>query len=194
MTSGLIIGLLVLIVSIGLLACKLKSDKTANQQDKTAKKTKLEDNPYLGLRDQAINLTPEQLQLSDLSEQEIFGVIMDWNMGNAIVTVTSLKTGDASIYMSTGQAFIGGIGHETVTKAAKGFVALCENYLKYATKTDKTNPISGKKIDFYFLTKSGKFYLEEDFANIESNRSKLIGLFEAANQVITEYRLITEKK
>ena len=42
--------------------------------------------------------------------------------------------------------------------------------------------------------KSGKYYIEDDFEKIENKTSDLYGLFESANQVITEYRLITDKK
>ena len=195
MTTGLIIGLLILITSIGLYACKgkIQGKEKVNQED-NVKKTKVKDNPYLGLRNQAINVTPEQLQLQLDNDNDIYGLVMDWNMGDAIVTVISFKTGDASVYLSTGQAFIGGYAHETVINAAKQFVAEGEKYLSKATKTDNTEPTNENKVDFYFLTKSGKYYIEDDFGKIENETSELYGLFESANQVITEYRLITDKK
>ncbi|MDD2412711.1 MAG: hypothetical protein PHR79_07325 [Bacteroidales bacterium] len=195
MTTGLIIGLLILITSIGLYACKgkIQGKEKVNQEDNVTK-TKVKDNPYPGLRNQAINVTPEQLQLQLDNDNDIYGLVMDWNMGDAIVTVISFKTGDASVYLSTGQAFIGGYAHETVINAAKQFVAEGEKYLSKATKTDNTEPTNENKVDFYFLTKSGKYYIEDDFGKIENETSELYGLFESANQVITEYRLITDKK
>jgi len=195
MTTGLIIGILILITSIGLYACKgkIQGKEKVNQED-NVKKTKVKDNPYPGLRNQAINVTPEQLQLQLDNDNDIYGLVMDWNMGDAIVTVVSFKTGDASVYLSTGQAFIGGYAHETVINAAKQFVAEGEKYLPKATKTDNTEPTNENKVDFYFLTKSGKYYIEDDFGKIENETSDLFGLFESANQVITEYRLITDKK
>ena len=195
MTTGLIIGLLILITSIGLYACKgkIQGKEKVNQED-NVKKTKVKDNPYPGLRNQAINVTPEQLQLQLDNDNDIYGLVMDWNMGDAIVTVVSFKTGDASVYLSTGQAFIGGYAHETVINAAKQFVVEGEKYLSKATKTDNTEPTNENKVDFYFLTKSGKYYIEDDFGKIENETSDFFGLFESANQVITEYRLITDKK
>ena len=195
MTTGLIIGLLILITSIGLYACKgkIQGKEKVNQEDNVTK-TKVKDNPYPGLRNQAINVTPEQLQLQLDNDNDIYGLIMDWNMGDAIVSVISFKTGDASVYLSTGQAFIGGYAHETVINAAKQFVAEGEKYLSKATKTDNTEPTNENKVDFYFLTKSGKYYIEDNFEKIENKTSELYGLFEAGNQVITEYRLITDKK
>ena len=96
--------------------------------------------------------------------------------------------------MSTGQAFIGGYSHETVINAAKQFVNAGSNYLTKSTKTDSTEPTKGNKVGFYFLTKSGKYYVEENFENIENNNSDFLKLFEAGNLVITEYRIVTEEK
>lgn len=191
MTTGLLIGLLILITSMGLYAFKGKiqiKDKLYQE------KTKVTDNPYPGMRSQAINVTPDQLQLRLENDKDIFGIVMDWNMGDVIVTVVSFKTGDASVYMSTGQAFIGGYAHEPVINAAKQFVIIGEKYLSKATKTDKTEPTNENKVNFYFLTKSSKYYIEDDFTNIENNTSDLLGLFEAGNKVITEYRLISDEK
>ena len=191
MNTGLTIGiLLIVILSTGFIFYKSNSHK----QDQKVKKTKITENPYLGLRTQALNTTPEQLQIQISDERELFGIVMDWNIGKAIVTVTSFKTGDASLYMSTGQAFIGGFAHEEVSNAAKEFVMIGNKYLSKAVKTEKLDPTQLKKVDFYFLTKSGIYYLEEDLSLIENGQSDLGELFNAGNQVITEYRLITDNK
>jgi hypothetical protein len=195
MSAGIIIGLLILITSLGLFACKgkLQGKDKVKQEDKF-KETTVADNPYPDLRTQAMNVTPDQLQLQLDNDKDIYGIVMDWNMGDAIVTVVSFKTGDASVYMSTGQAFIGGYAHETIINAAKQFVIAGEKYFSKAIKTENTAPTNEKKVDFYFLTKSGRYYIEDDFTNIENNTSELLGLFEAGNQVITEYRLKTDKR
>jgi hypothetical protein len=195
MTTGIILGVLVLITFLGLFAFKGKvQEKEKVSQSERVQKTKIANNPYHGLRTQAINTTLDQLQLKLDLDKDVYGIIMDWNMGNAIVTVISFQTGDASVYMSTGQAFIGGYAHETIIKAAKQFVNAGEEFFPKAIKTEKTAPTNEKKVNFYLLTKSGRYYIEDDFSKIKNNTSDLVGLFEAANQVITEYRLMTEKK
>ena len=192
MSTGLTIGiLLIVIISTGLVFYK---GKFSPVQDNKMKKTKITDNPYIELRTQAITTTPEQLQMQLSDEKELYGIVMDWNMGKAIVTVTSFKTGDASIYMSTGQAFIGGFAHETVSTAAKQFVMMGNKYFSRAIKTEQFDPTLEKKVDFYFLTKSGIYYLDDDLYLIENGNSELVELFSAGNQVITEYRLITNLK
>lgn len=195
MTTGLIIGLVILIASIGLYACKgkLKSENKSVQNENVTK-TKVKENLYPKLRTQAINVTADQLKLELNDEKAVYGIVMDWNIGDAIVTVFSFTTGDASVYFSTGQAFIGGYAHETVIKAAKEFASLGQKYISKATKTDKIEPTNESKVDFYLLTKSGKYYIEDDLSLIENGKSELSGLFEAGNKVITEYRLISDNK
>lgn len=194
MVTGLLIGLLVLITSVGFYSCKEKNrGKEKGKQEDIVKRTKIKDNPYLGLRTQAINVTPDQLNLQLNNDNDIYGLIMDWNMGDVIATVVSFKTGDASVYLSSGKAFIGGYAHETVNNAAKQFVSEGKKYLQKAIKTDNTDPTNKNKVDFYFLTKSGKYYIEDDFGKIENETSELFGLFEAGDRVITEYRIITDK-
>ena len=194
MTSVLIFGFVIIAVIIAFYSCKGKAKTTDNQENAQVKKTEVKDNSYQGLRERAISVTPEQLQLHLDRDNDLYGMVMDWNMGNAIVTVVSFNTGDASVYLSSGQAFIGGYAHESVANAAKEFVKAGKKYLSKATKTDLNQPTKEKKVDFYFLTKTGKYYLEDDLDRIENNKSDLTALFGAANQVITDYRLITDKK
>ena len=157
MTTGLIIGLVILITSIGLYSCKgkLKSNDK-NVQNENVTKTKVKENPYPKLRAQAINVTADQLKLELNDDKAVYGIAMDWNIGDAVVTVFSFTTGDASVYISTGQVFIGGYAHKTVINAAKEFAALGQDYILKASKTDKTEPTNESKVDFYLLTKSGK--------------------------------------
>jgi hypothetical protein len=193
MTTGIIIGLIILVLIIVFFFRGIVKDNGSIQNSKV-KETKAGDNPYKGLRDQAINVTPDQLQLNLENENEIYGILMDWHMDKAIVTVVSYKTGDASIYLSSGQGFIGGFAHETVVQAAKKFVTLGEEYFSKASKTESTEPAQERMVDFYFLTKGGKYYIEEQLDLIEKHKSDLTELFNAGNQVITEYRLITDNK
>ncbi len=157
-------------------------------------KRQVADNPYMGLRTQAINATYAQLGLNLKNDNDIYGMIMDWNMGDVIVTVVAFQTGDASVYLSSGQGFIGGHAHDTVVRAAQRFIAKGPSYLAKATQTTTTQPADNNKIGFYILTKSGRYYIEDTSDRIEKNQSPLTGLFAAANDVISEYRLITENK
>ena len=196
----LIIGALVFSgVIFYLTSCKSKEnsakpDNYASQAD-TTKVHHLPDNRFLDLRNMALGVTPEQLQIVlPESQNKIYGVVMDWDLGNGIATFISFSTGDASMYLSSGGGLIGGGQHANVSNAAKAFIEKAQQYLDKATKTD-TTPLPDKNcVRFYFMTNKGKFTAQENLSKFENNTSNWLPLFEEANKVISELRLVQEKK
>lgn len=146
---------------------------------------------YLALRNMAFSVTPEQLKLLIPIERiKVFGVIMDWDLGDGIVTLISYETGDASMYLSTGGGVIGGGKYENVRAISKGFIAKAQYFLEKSFKTD-TNPLPQKDyIKFYFLTNKGKFIAEEHMSNMENGSSNWLDFFEEGNKLISELRSI----
>jgi hypothetical protein len=180
-----------------LTSCKNKQPSTQTNTQSTGdtlKVHKLSENRYQDLRSMALNVTPEQLQLSlPAGQTKVFGVVMDWDMGETVATFISFETGDASMYLSSGAGVIGGSGHENVVNAAKLFVAKAQSYLDKASKTD-TTPLPDKDcVRFYFLTNKGKFIAQEQLKNLDNKTSIWFPLFEEGNKVITELRLTEEK-
>jgi hypothetical protein len=151
-------------------------------------------NVYNDMRNMALNTTAEKLQLSlPKNALKVFGVVMDWDLGEGIATLVSFETGDASMYLSTGGGTIGGIGHKNVVHAAKEFVAKAGGYINEAIKVDST-PLPDKNcVRFYLLTNKGIFSAQDEMKNLEDNSSVWLAFFEEANKVITELRIITEK-
>ncbi len=92
-----------------------------------------------------------------------------------------------------GQVYIGGYAHDNIRKAGSAFVSEAQNYLSKTTATD-TTPLPDKGcVRFYLLTNKGKYTSQETVTNIESKNSDWTKLFDLGNNVITEYRMITEK-
>ena len=196
-----IIGLTLIIgIVFYLTSCKNKqnskqADNYVSKSGDTVKVNTLPDNRFLDLRNMALDVTPEQLQLSLPTDQtQVFGVIMDWDLGDGTMTLITYQTGDASMYLSSGGGVIGGGQHESVSKASKEFVLMAQKYLDKSSKADRTTLPDKDCFKFYFLTNKGKFVAQENIGNIENKTSKWLGLFENANNVITELRLTTEKK
>ncbi len=197
--SILVIGLIVIGGLIFYLtSCKNRtkaqqaSELPDNSND-SVKTHNLKENPFEGLRKQAFDATPKQLGLS-LNDSEIYGIIMDWDLGNGIMSLITYKTGDASIYLSTGGGVIGGGQHENVSKAAKSLVNIAQKYIDKAQKVD-SEPLPDKDcVRFYFMTAKGKYGVQEQIEKIENKSSIWIDLFEEANKVITELRETVDKK
>jgi hypothetical protein len=177
-----------------LTSCNIKQTSSDQCLDSNkVKKTKVQENPYPGLRGQSLSVTPDQLQLMlDDRNTSLYGIVMDWDIGEAVATVVAFQTGDASLYISTGQIYIGGYAHENIRSAALVFLREGQKYLKNAVLTTET-PLPDKGcVRFYFLTNKGKYFLQETEENIESKKSDLTNLFDLGNRVITEYRITTE--
>ena len=152
-------------LSLYLMGCKNKTSsyttKETGQQSSdsnTQKKVDPNNNPYEDLRNMALSVTQEQIGVNiSADETKIYGVIMDWDLGEGIATVVAFKSGDASVYLSSGGGVIGGTGHENVKTAAIRLVKEAHKYLANTKPTDKT-PLPGKDmVNFYFLTNKGKF-------------------------------------
>lgn len=151
-------------------------------------------NPYNNLRNMALGATLDELQLKLSDDKtEIYGVIMDWDLGEGTATLVSFLTGDASLYLSSGGGLIGGGGHDNVIQATSNFIKKSENYLDRASLTE-TTPLPDKNgLTFYFLTNKGKYKATEQMQNIEREKSQWFDLFEEANKLITEIRIVSER-
>lgn len=184
----LLIGLVFVATFIFVLISR-KSRQTAPPTSENIEVNEPAENPYQDMRNLALTVTPEQLELTiPPDETKVFGVVMDWSLSGAVATFASFETGDASMYLSSGGIMIGGIGHENVVSAAKAFVTKAQLYLDEAEKVD-TTPLPDKDcVRFYFLTNKGRFSAQENIRNFENESSKWLPLFEEGNKVITELR------
>ena len=194
-TTLIIIGAVLVIASGIFIACKPKiqlADRLENAQ--TENNSEQQENPFNGLRQLALSATPEQLGLETSEETKVFGIVMDWDLGDGIATVIAYETGDASMYLSSGGGVIGGGQHDNVRQAVSPYVQLGQGFLTKAVKTEST-PLPDKNcVRFYLLTNKGIYCAQEKMKNIENESSDWFRLFEEANKVLTELRLTTERK
>ena len=195
MTTYIIIGVALIIASGIFIASKPKKQSVDNQANKqTENISEQQENPFNDLRQMALSATPEQLGLPTSDENKVFGIVMDWDLGDGIATVAAYETGDASMYLSSGGGVIGGGQHDNVRQAVFPYVQLGQEFLSESKRTEST-PLPGKDcVRFYLLTNKGTYYAQEKMKNIENESSDWLRLFEEANKVLTELRLTTEEK
>ncbi len=152
------------------------------------------ENAFEGLRNMAFSAIPEQLGLSLPTDNTVvYGVIMDWQMGEATASTVAYQTGDASLYLSSGGGVIGGGQHQNVNSSVKQFVSLAQTFLDKTTKTETTPLPSTDEVKFYLLTNHGIFVGQEQMKNFENNSSTWLKLFEEGNNVLTELRNTNEE-
>lgn len=150
---------------------------------------------YDRMREMAFSVTMEQLGVStEGKDVKVYGVIMEWGIDGGTITLPSYSTGDASVYLSTGGGVIGGGQHERVRVAAQKFVALGQTYLERAELTDMKEQPKTDEITFYLLTNKGRHVGVSNVGDMDNRSSEWLPMFEAANEVITELRLIEEQR
>src|SRR5690606_9546183 len=114
-------------------ACRSKTnaaEKSAGQTNALSDSLNQQDNAFNDLRKMALSITPDQLGL-EISENQtsVYGIVMDWNLGDGIATMSAYQTGDASMYLSSGGAVIGGGQYDAVKTAAISYVKVGQDYL-----------------------------------------------------------------
>jgi hypothetical protein len=125
--------------------------------------------------------------------KEPWSVLMEIGFPEGSATIVALVDGSASIYLSSGGGSIGGIGHESIRKAAIDMVKLASKYLpRMAATKEFPLPKNGQTI-FYVLTDSGIFTITAPENDLGENRHFLSPLFYAGQEIISQYRLIEDK-
>jgi len=176
-------------------ACRQKNKPNAkfnshNQLDsQNIKIHSLTDNPFKGLRNMALSVTPEQLRLNLPSNKTVvYGIVMDWNTGGVICTIVAFQTGDASMYLSSGQAYIGGGQHLNIHEQAISFVKNAQDYLKNTAFVDSMPLPDQEFARFYFLTNRGTYSIQESVSNLKGKSDQFIELMAQGQKLISEYR------
>ena len=148
----------------------------------------------MGLRKMVLTTPPNQLGFSlDSDFSKVYGILADWNIGEATATIMSMRDGTASLYTTSTFGIIGGQGHEAVRQAAARYVKLAERYFESGkVVTDFAYPKKGQ-VYFYILTYDGVRLCIGDENGIERGSDPTTPLFAAAQEVLTELRKSTEK-
>jgi hypothetical protein len=150
---------------------------------------------YRHLRDQALQGSRAKFGLPvGSSPTEPWAVLMDWGVTKGTASVVAVSDGNASVYLSSGGGFIGGVGQEAIRKAARNAVLVAREFQPQMTGTnDYPLPARGEVI-FYALTDSGVFTAKRQQHEMETQHDSFSKLGNAMQAIITEYRLWDEQK
>ncbi len=163
-----------------------------NRQQKELLKQTVEQpvvDSYNGLRTLALNVSATDLKLKVPDSQTfIYGVVMDWNIGEVVVTLAAYINGAANMYLSTNEKITGGGKNPKVGNLAIGFVTSAAEYLGRAIPVAGDDVPLKECVRFYFLTNKGKFAAQEQVIYMEDKSSAWYPLFEKGNEVICEMR------
>jgi hypothetical protein len=125
------------------------------------------------------------------TKDEVVAIVMDWPMGDVTVSVLSSSGGDASIYTTSTFGVLGGIGHEKVRVAAVAFVSTAQRFLDLTTPAREFPYPDKQTLHFYMVTAAGVRTVSFPMKDIERSGSPAWKLYGAAQNVVTELRLIS---
>jgi len=122
------------------------------------------------------------------------GIIMDWPVEDATVSLMASSIGDGSIYTTGNFGVFGGIQYENVRNEAKSFVKLGEKYYSSATPT-KEYPYPQKgHVRFYLMCYDGVRVIDADASSLSGPTSKYSDLFGEAQRMISALRQIAQEQ
>jgi hypothetical protein len=179
-----IAALAVLLLIVIVLRSRHRSTMLHSQSNSFPAKT------YVDLRNLIFQGSRQKLSLPPTSTPtEPWGVAMDLSLSSGSATVTALSDGNASIYLSNGGGYIGGVGKPAIHNAAQNFVRTAANFQAgMKAVTEFPLPESGEA-NFYILTDAGVFTASAPESDLGQPRHPLNKLFAAGQEVITQYRL-----
>ena len=148
----------------------------------------------VGLRQMVLSTTVQQLGfVADDEFPTVYGVLTEWDIDGVTATVMSMREGTASLYTTSTFGIIGGQGHDSVRQAAASYVKTAEQFGKSGKPVAEfAYPKSGQ-VFYYVLTYDGIRLVTASEAAIEQGSDPTFPLFGAAQDVLTELRLITQR-
>ena len=144
------------------------------------------------LRRMMLTMPVGDLGLSPTTEfPRVYGILMDWPIGEQTATIFSTSTGSASLYTTSTFGIIGGEGHASVRAASAAFVKAADRFCDVAAPTSEYPYPAGGKVRFFLLTFHGVRVIETDMASVTRGAGPYAELFGLGQAVMTELRLST---
>jgi hypothetical protein len=158
----------------------------------SGRKAAAADNPYHALREQVLTLKAEVLEPP--APGRILGVVMETGYKEAVVTLVAIADGTVSLYFSNGGGMIGLGGHEGPRAAGLRLISAAGSFLGSLTPA-KAHPLPALGMtQFFVLTGDGVLTAGAREEDLGMNRHPLSPLYHAAQEVITQARLTSEKR
>jgi len=148
-----------------------------------------------GMREQALSLTAADLNLQPIEARpHVWGAIMELGYAQAVASLCAFADGTVSLYISTGGGIIGAGEQPAVREQAERFLTIMETHVADFERVDDTPPPIPGRVRFYVRTFQATLTAEADEQDLGQNRHKLSPIFHAGHAVITQMRLVSEKK
>jgi hypothetical protein len=150
-------------------------------------------NPYVLLKEKALQTSAQELHLSQTTEMpKVFGMLMEQDLGPGSYTLVAFGEGSVSIYWSSGGGVIGAGEHEVVRNAAAKWLELAQQ--TYAKGNPGQGVSSPNVVLFVWRGFQGDRFIRSTPQELASPNNPLHEMYDAAQQVIAHIRHIEEAR
>jgi hypothetical protein len=101
---------------------------------------------YLGLRQQVLRLTPEQLG-DELVDGPILALLMETGYPEAVATLVAVVDGTTSLYFSNGGGVLGAAEHDAVAEASRRWLETGREFLPDLSELDDASRLTPRRAD-----------------------------------------------
>jgi hypothetical protein len=147
------------------------------------------------LRDKALSVTAADLSLAPTQTRlDVWGVLMELGYPQATATLAVFADGTSSLYISTGGGVIGSGEHKPVREESEKFLFAAQCFIEHFEPAGETPYPKPGRVRFYIRTFETTLAAEADEQELGRNLHELGPLFHAGHAVITQMRLISERR
>lgn len=144
-----------------------------------------ENTPFFDQRKKSLSITPKDLGLHIPDSQTVvYGIILDWYLGNGVAYISAYENGNASMFISTGGGRAGDASNPNLKATVDTYLQKGQAAFSKAFPTTATPLPDKKSIRFYFLTNKGTYFIEEKLEKLDKETSEFLPLFLDANKVM----------
>ena len=147
---------------------------------------------YAGLRSLALGLHEGKLGDRVVQLPNVFGVVVDWSLGDDFATFVALADGTASMYTSAGGGTIGAGGRPGIDAAGAALLRTVEARLdRFAPVAAPSGP-HPSRVTYWALTRTGLRALDHAADGPPAADAALAALGDAFQEYVTQFRLLDE--
>jgi hypothetical protein len=148
-----------------------------------------------GLRARVLATPPEKLGfVADSEFPDLYGVLVDWPIGDAVASILALRDGSASLYTTSTFGIIGGGENASVRAAAQSCVHVAADCLAHSQTITGFPLPANDDVYFYLLTYAGVRRCVGDLDALSTGADLSAPLFDAAQEVLTQLRMTMEDR
>lgn len=148
---------------------------------------------YVGLRQQVLGLTSDQLGDAVSGDAPVLALMMETGYPEAVATLVAVADGSTSLYFSNGGGFIGAGTHAAVAEASQRWLEAGLSFLPgLPVVTDPPLPSEGMT-QFVAVTAEGIRAVVLPEEDLGEGHHRLSPFFYAGQDVITQIRLVQDR-